>query len=144
MQWWKNFLSCFIYPHYFLNLPYILGGIQRFKLIHFTANTFSTFISFTKLKDHLVYLLARYIFHLANALHHQDLCHKIYCARDTFDTLGFFCEKRDRSIIYQNKYSWKFHACYEQHKKLFLLLKHEAISQLPSKLVKSYRSSSTP
>ena len=42
-----------------------------------------------------MYLLARYIFHLANALHHQDLCyHKIYCARDTFDTLGVFLLKK--------------------------------------------------
>ena len=65
-----------------------------------------------------MYLLARYIFHLANALHHQDLCyHKIYCARDTFDTLGGFLLKKGQ--LYRIS---KFHACNGQQQQLFLVL----------------------
>ena len=87
-----------------------------------------------------MYLLARYIFHLANALHHQDLCyHKIYCARDTFDTLGVFFAEKGTALSYIKTSTENFMPVMVAFPSLV-----EPISQLPSKLVKSYRSSSTP
>ena len=110
VQWWKNFLSDFIAMIPTSLICRISWGNRAFQADTFHSKYIFHFLFFfTKLKDHLAYLLAWYIFHLANALHHQDLCHKIYCARDTFDTLGFFCEKGTGTyIVYQNKYRLKF------------------------------------